>query len=153
MTVTLEDFEIINGDSRIHQAAENETLTMEQQTQTAPPARGEWKVGYPSRAQRSVRRSFVVGFPECASVADAVFQQAFIPAECPKGGVLVEYHEGSRITYAYAWVSSIRCERLVLRNFFTFELECTNPTIEALIIDGTDGEIITDGEDDEELTY
>ncbi len=153
MIITLEDFEFANGYDRIHQMPSEETLELEQNTQTAMPSRGAWKVAFPDRAMRCVRLSYRVIFPPCATLEDAMMQSRTLWASCPRGGVLIEYHAGVRITYPKAWVNGvIRCERLGVRNIFTFPIEATDPTAEELVLD-SDGEIFTDGTDDEEFTY
>ncbi|MCF7788611.1 MAG: hypothetical protein K9N47_20985 [Prosthecobacter sp.] len=154
MTVTLDDFEIANGDDRTLQVVSEETLDMQQQAQESAPFRGAWARGFPERAQRSFSLSYKVTFPPCESLEDALMQSRMIPVQCPKGGVLIEYHAGVRITYAQAWIQGVvRSQRLGVTNIFFFPLEAVNPTAEELVLDGTDGEIFTDAEDGEEFTY
>ncbi len=133
MNVTLADFIIADGMSRIHQTVGEETLSLEQQTQTATPLRGAWKVGFPDRAARSIQRSYVVTFPPCDSLDLAFLQSAQIPITCPKGGVLIEQQGAQQITYPAAWIHApITCKRIGVTNQFTFHLEAVNPSATAL---------------------
>lgn len=153
MTVTLEDFAIANGDDRTLQVLAEDAVDMQQQTQTSAPMRGIWLRAFPERALRSMQLSYKVTFPPCDTLEDALMQSRLIEVQCPKGGVLMEYHAGVRITYAQAWLQGVRCERLGVTNKFSFSLQAINPTAEELVLDGEDGEIFTDAEDGEEFTY
>jgi hypothetical protein len=153
MTITLEDFKIANGDDRTLQVMGEETVELQQTTQVAPPSRAAWQVAFPERAACSMPLSYQVAFPPCATMEDALMQSRIIPVQCPKGGVLVEYHEGVRITYPQAWRNSVTALRRGVSNVFKFNLTAVNPAVEELVLDGSDGEIFTDGDDGEEFTY
>lgn len=143
MKVTLEDFEIANGYDRTLQVLGEESLSMKQQTQTAPPMRASWSVAYPSRANRSIDLSYTVTFPPCDSLEAALMESRMIPASSPNGGTLVEYHSGVRITYEKAWIVDVQVQRLGVTNRFTFSLSAINPTAESLLADEA-GEVLED---------
>jgi hypothetical protein len=156
MTIDLHDggtdFAIANGDDRTLQVLGDESVDMQQQTQVTTLSRDDAPTAFPEHAVRSVSLSYAVAFPACASLEDALMQSRLIQAQCPKGGVLKEYHAGVRITYAQAWINRISTDRTGVSNRFTFSLTAVRPTAEELVLD-SDGEIFTDGEDDEEFTY
>lgn len=152
MNITLGTFEIANGDDRTAQVLSEETVTMQQRTQVEVPSRAAWAVAFPERASRTIPLTYQVTCPPCETYEDALLQSRSLPASCPAGGVLVEYHNGVRITYASAWVNDIQARRTGVSNAFTFGLLATNPTVEELILDA-DGEIFTDATDGEEFTY
>lgn len=152
MIVTLGTFEIANGNGRTYQALDTESFDLRQQTQVETPSRAAWPVSFWSRASRVISLEYPVTFPPCATVEDAVMAARTIPITCPKGGVLVEYHAGVRHTYRDAWIDDIKVQRIGVTNQFLFLLSAVDPISEALVLD-SDGEIFTDGEDDEEFTY
>lgn len=129
MTITLGEFIIANGDDRTLQVLSEESVDMVQQTQVATLSRDDAPTAFPEHAVRSIPLSYDVKFPPCASLEAALLQSRSVPAACPKGGVLVEVHEGTQITYAQAWVTSIRVEREGVSNRFTFSLTATRPDI------------------------
>jgi|GEM_PF-2214338 len=129
MTITLEDYAIANGIDRTCQVLSDETVEMQQQTQSALLSRADWLSAWPERASRSIPLSYAVVYPPCATLEDALMQSRSVLAQCPKGGVLIEEHEGSRITYAQAWVTSIRNERLGVSNRFHYSLLAVSPDI------------------------
>lgn len=153
MTVNLPDFAIANGEDRTLQVLSEESLALQQQTQSTVPFRSPWARGFPDRAQRSIALSYKVTFPPCDTLEDALMQSRLIPVQCPKGGVLVEYHAGVRITYSQSWVNAVNVERMGVTNRFSYDLTAVNPTAEELVLDGEDGEIFTDADDGEEFTY
>jgi hypothetical protein len=132
MTVTLEDFYIVNGDDRTLQLESEETLSLKQTTQVVPPSRAAWVVAFPDRASRSIDLVYKVLFPPCESLAAALMQSRSIWAQCPRGGVLVETHDAVQVTYAQAWITGIQPERMGVRNAFTFSLLATNPNTATL---------------------
>jgi hypothetical protein len=152
MTVTLPGFDIANGNGRTYQLLDTESFDLQQETQVEMPSRAAWPVAFWSRASRVISLEYPVTFPPCDTVEDAVMQARTVAITCPKGGVLIEYHAGVRHTYADSWVENIKVTRIGVTNLFRFSLRAVNPTSVSLILD-SDGEIFTDGEDDEEFTY
>lgn len=149
MTVTLGDFEIANGHSRLHQALDEESFELTQLNQEAPPpARAEWPTLYHERAARKITLSYPVSFPAAATRGEATMQARRVAIQCPKGGVLKEYENGTRHTYADAQITSIPVKRKGLTPLFVFNLEATNPTTQLLALDGR-GQIMLDGQGQE----
>lgn len=132
MTITLEDYAIANGIDRTCQVLSGETVEMQQQTQTALLSRAAWLSAWPERASRSIPLSYTVVYPPCATLEDALMQSRSVLTQCPKGGMLIEEHESIRITYAQAWVMSIRNERLGVSNRFHYSLLAVSPDITTL---------------------
>jgi hypothetical protein len=128
MMITLGEFIIANGQDRTVQALADDSLDMTQQTQVVVLTRDDAPTAFPERSTRSVALSYSVGFPACASMAEAVMQSRTVPASCPRGGVLVEQQGATQVTYEQAWVTSIRVERLGVSNRFVFNLTATNPS-------------------------
>lgn len=128
MTITFDStFVIANGVSRTAKILNEEGFTLEQNTQTTVRARGEWTVGFPDRASRSIPRRYTVVHPPCASLAAAIAEAVNIPATCPKGGTLVEVYGATTITFAQAWLKNISVTRRGITNQFTYDLVATNP--------------------------
>lgn len=121
------DFAIANGDDRIHQVLSDESITMQQQTQVVVLTQDDAPTAFPEHAVRSLPLSYSVSYPPCATLAEALLQSRSVPAACPKGGVLVEQHGATQVTYAQAWVTSIRVERMGVSNRFIFSLVATRP--------------------------
>lgn len=133
MLVTLDTFAIANGTDRALQVLGEESFGLRQTTQTAVRARGEWLTGFYSRASRSIRRSYVVQFPPCASLQEAFEESLTIPLTCPRGGLLTEQVGAFEVTYADAWIDGeITVQRRGVSNLFTFPLTAINPSTATL---------------------
>lgn len=149
--IKLNDFEIANGFSRIHQVLEDESWTLSQETDEDLALRAAWPTYFPDRAVQRVPLSYVVMWPECEDLAAAALQARVVPFTTPKGGVLIEELDGTRITYAAAKKVSVTVLRIGIRNQFTTVLEAVNPTVQSLVLDEL-GDILED-EAGDELEY
>lgn len=134
MTVTLDStFEIANGQDRLAQVLADDSGSLSQETQTAVRGRAEWVTAFHSRAVRQIPLVYVVTFPACESEEAAFLQARTIPAQCPRGGVLVEQMGATLITYEDAWINgAITWQRTGVRNVFTFPLMAINPDVVTL---------------------
>jgi hypothetical protein len=143
MNVTLGSFVIANGFDRTLQVPTDERISLSQQTQVATPLRASWPVAFPDRAVRTIPLSFTVVFPPCDSLSQALMQAHTILAQCPTGGVLVVSMDGDTTTYAAAWLTASRCDRIGVTNRFSFDLDATNPTAVSLLADEL-GDVLQD---------
>lgn len=128
MIVTLADFAIADGVNRLAKVVGQDSLTMQQQTQVSQPVRATWPQMFPSRATRLIQLSYTVTWPPCSSYAAALLESRQVPVLCPRGGALVEYHDGQEISFEQAIVDSIAVVRMGVTNQFTFALRAKNPT-------------------------
>ncbi|MCF7785557.1 MAG: hypothetical protein K9N47_05510 [Prosthecobacter sp.] len=129
MKVTLADFVIANGYDRTLSILSEGHLDLTQQTQVVTLSRDDAPTAFPEHAVRSLPLHYSVCFPPCDSLEDAMMQSRTVPVTCPQGGVLVEEHAGVRVTYAQAWVTAIRVQRMGVTNRFEFSLMATRPDI------------------------
>lgn len=129
MKVTLVDFVIADGYDRTLSILSESQLDMTQQTQVAVLSRDDAPTAFPDHAVRSMPLQYSVCFPPCESLEAAMMESRTIPVTCPMGGVLVEEAEGVRVTYAQAWVTSVRVQRMGVTNRFEFSLMATRPDI------------------------
>lgn len=141
-----EPFAIADGVDRVHRSAANDGATLSQSTDVVVYTRAEWATAFPERSSSSISLSFSVSFPACASIEEAILEAHMIPAQCPKGGVLVIEHDGAIVTYAQAWKTQVSAERTGVSNVFTFDLEAVNPSAVHYLVDQS-GEVITDEND------
>lgn len=132
MIVTLDGFYLADGVTRLAKIVGQDTLTMSQQTQTAQPARALWPDMFPSRATRLIQLSYTVTWPACSTYAAALQQSRQVPVLCPRGGELIEYHDGVEISYEQAVIDSIAVQRVGVTNQFTFSLRAKNPTTQTI---------------------
>jgi hypothetical protein len=125
-------FDIANGASATLDVVSDDTWELTQQTQTTQRARADWLAAFPDRASRSIPLSYRVIMAPCASLAAAFEQARQLPAQCPKGGTLVELLGSTEITYASAWLDSIRVERMGVTNILTYQFTATDPAAATL---------------------